>query len=191
MNALVAFRANVSGTLSVTKADRQAARETISANAKASAVAPGSTDKAVDTGEPVAGAAGDQLDRDAFLQLLVLEMQNQNPLEPVDNAEMVAQLAQFSSLEQMQQLNDRFEGVVTGLEYLTGNIDQLNFINAQSMLGKYVEGVGMDGGAVTGTVDAVHLEGSIVVLTVDGEVLPMTNVLSVADEAPVAESDHG
>ena len=48
------------------------------------------------------------LDKDAFLKLLITQMQNQDPLNPMDNKESIAQLAQFSSLEQMQQMNSSF-----------------------------------------------------------------------------------
>ena len=47
----------------------------------------------------------DSLGKEDFLLLLVTQMQYQDPLEPTDNTEYVAQLAQFSSLEQMQNLN--------------------------------------------------------------------------------------
>ncbi len=47
----------------------------------------------------------DSLDKDAFLQLLVTQMQNQDPLSPSDNTEYMSQLAQFSSLEAMNNLN--------------------------------------------------------------------------------------
>ena len=50
-------------------------------------------------------AAGGALDKDAFLQLLVAQMQYQDPLEPTSNTEYVAQLATFSQLEEMQNLN--------------------------------------------------------------------------------------
>ena len=59
-------------------------------------------------GETV-GEAGGAMGKDQFLELLITEMQNQDPLDPVDNKEMIAQLAQFSSLEQMQNLNEKFE----------------------------------------------------------------------------------
>ena len=55
------------------------------------------------------GQAGGEMGKDQFMQLLVVQMQNQDPLDPVDNKEMIAQLAQFSALEQMQNLNSRFE----------------------------------------------------------------------------------
>lgn len=49
--------------------------------------------------------AGGALDKDAFLQLLVAQMQYQDPLEPTDNTQYISQLATFSSLEEMQNLN--------------------------------------------------------------------------------------
>jgi flagellar basal-body rod modification protein FlgD len=47
-----------------------------------------------------------ELGRDAFLRLLVAQLQNQDPLEPVKNEAFVAQLAQFSSLEQLTLINE-------------------------------------------------------------------------------------
>jgi flagellar basal-body rod modification protein FlgD len=51
------------------------------------------------------------LDKTAFLKLLVAQMKNQDPLKPMDNTEFVAQLAQFSNLEQVMGINDRLDAL--------------------------------------------------------------------------------
>ena len=50
-----------------------------------------------------------ELGKDAFMQLLITQMTNQNPLEPMENTEFVAQLAQFSTLELQQNMADSME----------------------------------------------------------------------------------
>lgn len=182
MNALIGFRSNSLGNLSVTREQQLDANREITSGIRAkyaAAVSKSDTTKqTTETGEVnTAIAANTELGRDAFLQLLVLELQNQDPLEPVDNSQMIAQLAQFSSLEGMEKLNSSFE-------MLTGNVDQLNFISAQGLIGKFVEGVNDAGEVAIGRVDSVYLDGSIVVLNVEGEIVPMSNVLSISDTAP-------
>src|SRR3954465_6739102 len=49
------------------------------------------------------------LDKNAFLKLLVAQMKNQDPLKPMDNTDFVAQLAQFSNLEQVMGINTRLD----------------------------------------------------------------------------------
>ena len=61
----------------------------------------------------------DALGKDAFLQLLVTQMQNQDPLDPQDNGEYLAQLAQFSALEQMTNVADNLDSLST----IVNNID--------------------------------------------------------------------
>lgn len=63
---------------------------------------------------------GGNMGKDAFMKLLVTQMKYQDPLNPMDNTAYLSQLAQFTSLEQMQNLNDNFEG-----------------FSAQSLIGKY------------------------------------------------------
>jgi flagellar basal-body rod modification protein FlgD len=114
-------------------------------------------------------------------------MSHQDPLEPVDNTEMLAQLAQFSSLEQMSNLNDSFET-------LSGNMDQLNFISATSLLGRNITGVDMSGEVRSGTVERVHLDGSIVYLTVDGNLMSMAGVMGIEttnDESDTTSDGEG
>ena len=56
-------------------------------------------------------ARTDGLGRDAFLQLLVTQMSHQNPLQPQEDGAFIAQLAQFSSLEQLQTMNQKLDTI--------------------------------------------------------------------------------
>lgn len=76
------------------------------------------------------------LDKDAFLKLLVTQMQYQDPLEPTSNTEYMSQMAQFSSVEQMQNLNTLFTNgqamnltgqyVILNVPDAAGNISQVS-----------------------------------------------------------------
>ncbi|BCX70049.1 MULTISPECIES: flagellar hook assembly protein FlgD [Pseudomonas] len=71
------------------------------------------------------------LGKDAFLQLLVTQLKNQNPLEPQDNGAFVAQLAQFSSLEGITTLNSTVSGIA-------GNYNSSQALQASSLVGRSV-----------------------------------------------------
>ena len=59
----------------------------------------------------LSSVANKTLDKDAFLRLLVTQLQHQDPMSPMDDTQFISQLAQFSSLEQMQGLNTGFDGL--------------------------------------------------------------------------------
>jgi flagellar basal-body rod modification protein FlgD len=70
---------------------------------------------------PAAAAAAamsnptDGLGKDAFMNLLVTQLQHQDPLQPQDNSQFLTQLAQFSSLEQLQQIQDQLSSIYGAL----------------------------------------------------------------------------
>ncbi|MFW5984674.1 MAG: flagellar hook capping FlgD N-terminal domain-containing protein, partial [Halanaerobiaceae bacterium] len=72
---------------------------------------------------------GSELGKQDFLELLVTQLKNQDPLEPADNKEFIAQMSQFSALEQMQNMNKNLENVLD-----SGKISE-----ASSLMGKTVE----------------------------------------------------
>jgi flagellar basal-body rod modification protein FlgD len=84
----------------------------------------------------------DMAGQDTFLKLLVAQMQNQDPLEPQSNEDFVAQLAQFSSLEQLMSVN-------TSLDSLYQATSSMNNASMTNLLGRtvlaYSEGFEYDG----------------------------------------------
>ncbi|NVZ19706.1 flagellar hook assembly protein FlgD [Pseudomonas costantinii] len=77
-------------------------------------------------------ATGNQsLGKDAFLQLLVTQLKNQNPLSPQDNGAFVAQLAQFSSLEGINTLNDSVNNI-------SSNFSSSQALQASSLVGRSI-----------------------------------------------------
>ena len=77
-------------------------------------------------------ATGSQsLGKDAFLQLLVTQLKNQNPLSPQDNGAFVSQLAQFSSLEGINTLNDSVNNI-------SSNYSSSQALQASSLVGRSI-----------------------------------------------------
>nr|WP_240638154.1 flagellar hook assembly protein FlgD [Pseudomonas jilinensis] len=59
---------------------------------------------------------GGELGKDEFLKLLVVQLNNQDPLSPQENGEFIAQLAQFSTVEGIGNLNDSMEAIMSGFQ---------------------------------------------------------------------------
>ncbi|MFK7862700.1 MAG: flagellar hook assembly protein FlgD [Pseudohongiellaceae bacterium] len=72
-----------------------------------------------------------ELGRDEFLKLLVAQLENQDPMNPQENGEFVAQLAQFSSLEEAQNLSQSFDG-------FAANFQSSQHLQATSLVGRPV-----------------------------------------------------
>lgn len=88
--------------------------------------------------------ASRELGKDDFLKLLMAQMTNQDPTNPMENTEFIAQMAQFTSLEQMTNMSQNFEKMAS----------MINSSEAQSMIGRSVQ---IDLGAdqtTTGVVEA-------------------------------------
>lgn len=113
-------------------------------------------------------------DYDTFLTLLVTQMKNQDPLNPTDNTEYIAQLASFSAVEQQTQTNDKLDLI---LSYMS--IDQ-----ASSLIGKHI--VSADG-ETSGVIESVKLTDSSLVATLaSGEEVTITSGIRIAETAPAS-----
>lgn len=117
-------------------------------------------DHGLDLGQATEEVEGDtDLGKDAFLKLLITQLKYQDPLDPLDDKEFVAQMAQFNSLEQMQNMNSNLERL----------IDSGRLAEASSLIGKQIEGLDSQGSNVSGTVESVAREGDEVYLVLEGE----------------------
>lgn len=118
-------------------------------------------------GGNAARAAGTSLGKDDFLKLLVTQLRFQDPLRPMEDKEFIAQLAQFSSLEQLQNV-----GRMSAMSY------------SVSLLGKRVTARDAGGQSVDGVATGVRrLDGGRVMVTLDRQGSPvevdMENILAV------------
>ncbi len=77
--------------------------------------ATGGTGAATGTTSSTAKSQNNMLGQDAFLKLLVAQLQNQDPTSPADNTQFIAQLATFSSLEQLTQISAKVSAISTML----------------------------------------------------------------------------
>ena len=91
------------------------------------------------------------LDKDDFLTLLVAQLQNQDPLNPSDSTEFTAQLAQFSSLEQLQNIDE----TLSGFEVYQST---LNNIQSSGFIGKTVTATGSTFGVSDGQADPIRFD---------------------------------
>ena len=119
---------------------------------------------------------GTALDRDAFMQLLIAQMRNQDPTEPTSNEQFIAQLAQFSSLEEMQGVNENLVGLAALQQ---GNALMSQLTNASALIGNQVVFTTETGQSETGLVESVRFEEGAVVLQVGGNSVPLGAVLEV------------
>jgi flagellar basal-body rod modification protein FlgD len=69
---------------------------------------------------PFTAAAGGRLGKNEFLKLLVAQMTNQDPMNPMDGQQMAAQLAQFSSVEQLMNLGDKLDAQAGAVQAMLG-----------------------------------------------------------------------
>jgi flagellar basal-body rod modification protein FlgD len=105
----------------------------------------------------------DALNQNDFLQLLVAQMQNQNPLEPQSNTEMAAQMAQFTSLQQATAMSA-----------------SLSMMQANSLIGNTVTLQVDAKTTATGVVQGVVLQSGTPEIVVDGSLYTLSQVTSVA-----------
>lgn len=124
----------------------------------------------INSGSTSARNVSNELGKDDFLKLLITQLQYQNPLEPMDDQDFIAQIAQFSALEQMQNLNQSF-----------------SYSMGFSLLGKRVSAAVTNEytgktSYVDGEVTSVYMQSGKVYLVVDGNDVPLDSIRHVSEK---------
>ncbi len=110
-----------------------------------------------------------QMNQNQFLQLLVAQMQYQNPMQPMSSSTFMQELAQFTTVEQMISMQSEMQNVQQASQLGT----------AASLIGKTVSYTDGSGKAAQGVVSAVVLSGGSVSLKVGGYSVPLGQVTGV------------
>ncbi|MDE6313141.1 MAG: hypothetical protein K2M46_05905 [Lachnospiraceae bacterium] len=115
--------------------------------------------------------SGSKLGKDAFLQLLVTQMKYQDPLDPQDNSEYVAQLATFSQLEELQNMSNTLQ------------VSQASSLVGETVIMKTKSNVTGETTYVAGTVDFVSIENGKAYLSINGDKYSIDDLDKVVDGA--------
>lgn len=122
-----------------------------------------------------------ELDKEAFLRLLVEQLKNQDPMNPQDSSQFIAQLATFSSLEQLTNLNE-------GVQQMKHCQDMMQ---ASTLIGKQVEIKTDDDAIVSGTVEKVVVGSDNVKVFVNGNSYDVDTVTLIeADESAGSSMEY-
>jgi flagellar basal-body rod modification protein FlgD len=113
------------------------------------------------------------LTQEDFLRLLTVQLQNQDPLKPMEDAQFMGQMAQFASLEQTKELT-------TTMSKLSAT---LGFSSAQQFLGKSVT-LNDSGTQVSGVVSGITLVDGVPQVLISGKAYPTSSIVTVTGSNP-------
>lgn len=138
------------------------------------------SDYAIKKNEEKAGS--DELGQKAFLQLMITQLENQDPLSPQDNTEFISQLAQFSSVESLDSLNNSFDQFANS--FVANQALQASTLVGRSVSVPSEQTMLVSGGLISASVDIPASTGDVRVniYTESGELV---------DQIPLGEQPAG
>ena len=102
------------------------------------------------------------MDTYQFLRLLIVELTSQNPMDPVKDRDFLAQMAQLNTAQQMERIGSMF-----------------TTFQAAGLIGREVEAALPTGSVLRGKVESVQISAGRVMLTINGETVPMDTVRTI------------
>ena len=121
--------------------------------------------------------------RDEFLQLLVTQLRNQDPLDPVKQEDFLSQLAQFSMLEGIENLNT---SVSNQLAIQNDILKLQQFSQAATLVGRIVSYKSADGKLATGLVDSITVNQNQIQLHIGDQTVGIDGIVEVAARGDLA-----
>ncbi|GAA0365082.1 flagellar hook assembly protein FlgD [Bacillus horti] len=119
-----------------------------------------------------------QLGQDAFLKLLLAQLQHQDPLEPLQDREFIAQMAQFSSLEQMTNLNQYMKGFID-FNISTAIVQYSHLIGQKVSYKEDADGLEIDG---EGIVKGISMKDGMLSIELEsGARIPLDSIYKIED----------
>ncbi|HEX3011210.1 MAG TPA: flagellar hook capping FlgD N-terminal domain-containing protein [Syntrophomonadaceae bacterium] len=126
--------------------------------------------------------ATQELGKYEFLKILAAELQNQDPTNPLDNKDFISQMAQFSSLEQMQNLTESLQNY---LEAQTGINDSLVIAQSATLIGKNAIAE-IDGNNVEGTISSIFIKDSAPYAVIGENTVPVSSITKLSEDNQVS-----
>lgn len=114
-------------------------------------------------------SAYDKLNVETFTKLLVAELQNQDPMSPMDSAQIIQQVAEIRSIQSNTELSDTLHAVLLGQ----------NVATASSLIGRTIRGLTDDSKPITGAVNRVSIADGATKLYVGDSTVDLKNVSEI------------
>jgi flagellar basal-body rod modification protein FlgD len=104
-----------------------------------------------------------------FLKMLITELQNQDPMNPTDNAQLLQQISEISNIQATSTLTQSLNALLT----------EQNLSAASSLVGKTIEGLADDGSTASGKVDSVTIADGSAKLNIGQQTVSLANIKQI------------
>lgn len=119
-----------------------------------------------------------EVDLDVFMKMLIAELQHQDPMNPMDNQQILQQISQIREIESNSRLTETLESVMLGQ----------NVATASGLIGRMVEGLTDGGDRVSGRVDRVSVTDGKPMLHIGEQSIGLSNVSEITAETADGET---
>ncbi|MCM3782957.1 flagellar hook capping protein [Neobacillus mesonae] len=118
--------------------------------------------------------------KDQFLKILITQLQNQNPMQPMEDKEFIAQMAQFTSVEQLSNISSQLKDMSQSLGAISG------------LIGKNVSWIGEDSqtnssGVLSGIVDSIIIRDQVQYAVIGDQEISLADIIQISDAVPVED----